>query len=255
MTLLQWDHTVHYVNELEPVINTFRENGLIAFHGGSHKLWGTYNVLSYFDLTYIEFLAIEDFALASKKEATNLVVQTAVETLPEHEAFSRVALRSDDIEDTARTLKAQGLSLSPILDGKRLDARGELIEWRMMTIDGNFHGLVYPFIIQWKGTDSERRKRLTETKIIQPHPAGNVQITKALFKVSDPVSAAAQWEKLFQLTPVEKTDTSVTLAIGDKKFIFTSGTENQLATLYFQTEAASLKGKTFTIGEGHYIFE
>ncbi|GJM75605.1 hypothetical protein HMSSN036_78210 [Paenibacillus macerans] len=64
--MLKWDHTVQYVNDLDTPVEAFAKWGLTAFKGGSHKFWGTYNALSYFGLTYIEFLGIEDRALAEK---------------------------------------------------------------------------------------------------------------------------------------------------------------------------------------------
>ncbi|WP_462413005.1 VOC family protein [Neobacillus sp. Marseille-QA0830] len=256
MTTLSWDHVVHYVNDLKKPIQVFKDNGLIAFKGGSHKFWGTYNALSYFGLTYIEFLAIENRELASSIQEPNRVVKDAVTTLPEHEALSRVAIRSDNIEETVERLKANGLAVSPIMAGKRLNAHGQLIEWKMVTIDGDFQGLVYPFVIQWKGTDEERLKNLAETGVIQPHPAGEVTIESALFTVSDPIATAQHWQNLFDLSIVDSHDpSSVTLSIGDKQFIFARGQANQLTQINYKASSEQLAGKTLTIGEGKYAFK
>ncbi|RSK54631.1 VOC family protein [Bacillus canaveralius] len=254
MTTLHWDHTVHYVNDLENAIEMFKENGLIAFKGGSHKQWGTYNALSYFGLTYIEFLAIENRELVVKADPSNVVVKDAIKMLPANEAFSRVAIRTDDIEDTAATLKANGLKLSPIIDGKRLNTLGQLIEWRMMTIEGDFQGLVYPFVIQWKGSDEDRLENLTASGIIQPHSAGDVSLDQAVFHVQDPAAVAAHWQMLFGLSVIETSDSSVTLGISGKSFIFKQGAANQLTQLVFNTDANDLKGKTIKIGEAEYVF-
>ncbi len=254
MTQLQWDHTIHYVNDLSKAIRSFEGNGLRAFNGGSHKQWGTYNALSYFDLTYIEFLGIEDRELAIKAEPTNLVVKDSLTNLPDHETLSRVAIRTDDIDQTLDSLKLHGLELSPIIDGRRLNAQGQWIEWRMLTIGGDFQGLVYPFIIQWKGTDSERLSNLIKTGVIESHPVGLVNIESAVFTVSDPSAAAAHWSKLFGLTTIESGAHVVTLGIGDKTFVFKQGSAEQLTQLVFSTESPDLKGKTIHIGEGEYIF-
>ncbi|AIQ11620.1 VOC family protein [Paenibacillus durus] len=253
MASKNWDHLVHYVNDLEHPVEIFREHGLVAFKGGSHTEWGTYNSLSYFGLTYIEFLGIENLELAKATEH-NRVVKDAVDVLPEHEVLSRFVIRTDDIEEMAASLKAAGLKLSPIMDGKRLDNTGRLIEWRMMTIDGDFGGLVYPFIIQWKGTDAERLERLTASGIIQPHPAGNAEIKRAVFHVSDPAAAAEHWGRLFGLTALEPEDRSATLKIGDKFFDFVKGDENGFKQVIFETDSVRLKGKTIRIGEGEYVF-
>lgn len=253
MASKKWDHLVHYVNDLDQPVEIFREHGLIAFRGGSHTDWGTYNSLSYFGLTYIEFLGIENLELAKATEH-NRVVKDAVDTLPEHEVLSRVVIRTDDIEEMAASLEAAGLHLSPIMDGKRLDNKGRLIEWRMMTIDGDFGGLVYPFVIQWKGSDDERLERLTASGVIQPHPAGNAEMKRAVFHVSDPAAAAGHWGSLFGLTALEPVDKSVSLQIGDKFFDFVQGDENQFKQVVFESDAARLKGKTIRIGEGEYVF-
>ena len=58
MSSVQWDHTVHYVNNLDAVIAQLSQYGIRAFHGGTHPRWGTCNALSYFGLAYHEFLSV-----------------------------------------------------------------------------------------------------------------------------------------------------------------------------------------------------
>jgi hypothetical protein len=254
MATLKWDHLVHYVNDLDKPVEIFGDHGLVAFKGGSHKDWGTYNALSYFGLTYLEFLGIENLELAKATEH-NVVVRDAVNLLPEQEVLSRVVIRTNDIEEIAASLKAAGLSLSPIIDGKRLDNKGRLIEWRMMTIDGDFQGLVYPFIIQWNGTDEERLERLTASGVIQSHPAGHAEIVRAVFRVSDPAAAAEHWGALFGLPIVHsEVNNTFALKIGDKSFAFMQGDENQFKQVIFETDSARLKGKTIQVGAGEYVF-
>ncbi|MEK5180360.1 MULTISPECIES: VOC family protein [Paenibacillus] len=253
MATMKWDHLVHYVNDLAKPVEIFGAHGLVAFKGGSHKDWGTYNALSYFGLTYLEFLGIENLELAKATEH-NLVVKDAVELLPEHEVLSRVVIRTDDIEEVAASLEAAGLSLSPIIDGKRLDNEGRLIEWRMMTIAGDFGGLVYPFIIQWSGTDTERVERLTSSGVIKPHPAGEVEIVRAVFHVSDPEAAANHWGTIFGLPVTKSENDTFSLKIGDRSFAFVQGDENQFKQVVFETDSLELKEKTIRIGDGEYVF-
>ncbi|MFT8320672.1 MAG: VOC family protein [Bacillus sp. (in: firmicutes)] len=255
MTKIIWDHVVHYVNDLDKSIEIFQENGLIAFRGGSHKQWGTYNALSYFDLTYIEFLGIEDRELVATVKDPNAVVKDSLTTLPEHEALSRVALRTDDIEEVAANLEAAGLEISPIMAGKRLDNKGQLIEWKMLTIAGDFQGLIYPFVIQWKGTDDERYQNLLNSGVIQSHPAGKTVINEAVFTVKNPIEAAKHWQNLFGLTLSSTTETTATLSIGDKSFQFQQGSKNQFTDLIFKTDNKGLQEKTIMIGEGKYTFK
>ncbi|MCM3701254.1 VOC family protein [Paenibacillus macerans] len=254
--MLKWDHTVQYVNDLDTPVAAFAKWGLAAFKGGSHKFWGTYNALSYFGLTYIEFLGIEDRELAEKIDSPNAVVRDALSELPARQAFSRVALRTDDIDRLASRLQGQGLELSPILDGRRLDAQGNWIEWRMFTIDGHYRGLSYPFILQWSGADEERLSGLKATGVIKDHPAGEVNIQSAVFTVSDPAAAAAHWRELFGLPLLEAAPGGETaeLGIGDKSFLFKQGGAERLTQLVFKTNAPDLQNKTLEIGEAQFVF-
>ncbi|WP_400246712.1 VOC family protein [Niallia sp. JL1B1071] len=255
MTKVKWDHIVHYVNDIDKPIDIFKEKNLIAFRGGSHKQWGTYNSLSYFDLTYIEFLGIENKNMVQQVKEPNRVVKDSIQILPEHEALSRVALRTNNIEEIAHRLKDAGLSLSPIMAGKRLDSKGELIEWKMMTIDGSYQGLPYPFVIEWKGTDSERLHALQSSGIIQNHPAGKTIIHQAVYTVSDPSAVAEHWNELFHLNIIDSSNTSSTLSIGEQSFLFKKGSANQLTEIILLTESSQLQNKSFTIGEGTYTFK
>lgn len=254
MVNIKWDHTVHYVNDLQRAIEKFQKEGLIAFMGGSHKQWGTYNALSYFDLCYIEFLGVEDRLLAESVAEPNDVVKDAVKLLPNREELSRVALRTDDIEGVGERLATFQLDMSPIMDGKRLDAQGNLIEWKMMTIAGDYQGLPYPFVIQWMGDDRERRERLIDSGIIQEHPIGDVRIADAVFNVEDPESVAKHWQELFGFEQVSSNSTEAKLAVGDQAFVFIQGPLNRMQQLVFHTNALELKGKAITIGEGNYRF-
>lgn len=254
MAYIVWDHTVHYVNDLQKAMGKFKEKGLIAFIGGSHKQWGTYNALSYFDLCYIEFLGVEDRELAESIVEPNDVVKDAVTLLPDREELSRVALRTDDIEEVRKQLSLFQLDMSPIIDGKRLDAQGNLIEWKMMTIAGDYQGLPYPFVIQWAGDDQERRERLIDSRVIQKHPAGDIRIKEAVFEAENPIAIAKHWQELFGFEIVLTDSTETRLAVGEQTFVFTQGSANRMQQLHFQTENPVLKGKTITIGEGEYKF-
>nr|VXZ84828.1 Uncharacterised protein [Klebsiella pneumoniae] len=44
------------------------------------------------------------------------------------------------------------MTVSPIVDGQRNDPQGNIIRWRIFTIDGDTAGLVYPFVLQWEKT-------------------------------------------------------------------------------------------------------
>lgn len=245
-----WDHTVHYVNDLDAAIQTFGDHGLRALRGGSHTKWGTWNALAYFGLTYHEFLAIENRPAAEAEDPRNVVVADAVRLLPGREVLSRVALRTNDIDAAHRWLTSQGLSTGPVVDGRRLNTQGELIQWRMFLIAGDFHGLAYPFVIQWKGSDAERLVQLTRSGLLEPHPVGPVSLDRAVFGVDDPDAVARRWAELFfgaQATGV------ASLVLGDKTLAFVPDPANALIRLEL-TAPRPLGGTTVTVGQGDYVF-
>lgn len=247
-----WDHSVHYVNDLQEAVHTFQERGVHVFPGGSHKLWGTHNALGYFGLTYLEFIAVEDIETVRNPPEQNLVAQSALDYLPEHEALSRVAIRTNDLDATAASLAGRGLELSAIKNGSRTDASGNLIEWRMLTIDGSFDGLPYPFFIEWKENDTARLEAFLQKGILE-HPAGEITLAAAVFHVTNPEKTALHWQDLFGLEAVQH-DSEVHLILEDKAFIFREGSENALTEIHFHTDADDLKGTAIRIGEGKYVF-
>ena len=93
---------------------------------------------------------------------------------PENQVLHRVALRTDDIDQTHAELRSQGLQVSPIVNGQRNDPQGNVISWRIFTIDGDFNGLPYPFVLQWGEDDNARLTRLRAQGLDKPHPAGEV---------------------------------------------------------------------------------
>lgn len=116
MATLQWDHAVQFVNQPEAAIEIFAGQQLRAVAGGRHPGWGTRNALSYFGLTYIEFLAIADPDELRAATDKFLLSRDAARLLPENEALFRVALRSDDIDATHDQLRRTGVTVSPIVD-------------------------------------------------------------------------------------------------------------------------------------------
>lgn len=252
MTDLRWDHTVQYVNHLDRVNEEFAKYGLVAKEGGSHSEWGTYNTLSYFGLSYLEFLAIEYEDRLRCSAVVNHVCQDILYHLPEHEVLSRVALRTNNIEKIYAELRQQDLWLSDILLGKRQDAQGRLIEWRMFTIGGTFAELPYPFIIQWGDNDVQRLQMLKQNQIDVPHPAGKVQVESALFQVREPQQVVERWQTLFSLEKNSELPSS--LNINGQQFIFNHGDENRLIAINFKTDSPDLDGKVIKVGAGEYRF-
>ncbi|MGK3042481.1 VOC family protein [Klebsiella michiganensis] len=251
MATLTWDHAVQFVNQPEAAIQALSGQKLNAVAGGRHPGWGTRNALSYFGLTYIEFLAIADDAELLSAAETFLLSRDASRLLPDNEALYRVALRSDDIERTHAELHEQGLRVSPIVNGQRDDPQGNVIRWRIFTIDGDFDGLVYPFILQWGEEDDARLSRLQAQGLAAPHPLGEIELQRAVFTVQHPKAVRDRWQLLFGFAPQGEQG----LAVGGREFLFRQGAANHLTELVFRVADPALKGRRFRVGNGEYLFE
>ena len=251
MATLTWDHAVQFVNQPEAAIQALSGQKLNAVAGGRHPGWGTRNALSYFGLTYIEFLAIADDAELLSAAETFLLCRDASRMLADNEALYRVALRSDDIERTHAELHEQGLRGSPIVNGQRDDLQGNVIRWRIFTIDGDFDGLVYPFILQWGEEDDARLSRLQAQGLAAPHPLGEIELQRAVFTVQHPQAVRDRWQLLFGFAPQGEQG----LAVGGREFLFRQGAANQLTELVFRVADPALKGRRFRVGNGEYLFE
>ena len=251
MATLTWDHAVQFVNQPEAAMQALSGQKLNAVAGGRHPGWGTRNALSYFGLTYIEFLAIADDAELLSAAETFLLSRDASRLLPDNEALYRVALRSDDIERTHAELREQGLRVSPIVNGQRDDPQGNVIRWRIFTIDGDFDGLVCPFILQWGEEDDARLSRLQAQGLAAPHPLGEIELQRAVFTVQHPQALRDRWQLLFGFAPQGEQG----LAVGGREFLFRQGAANQLTELVFRVADPALKGRRFRVGNGEYLFE
>ena len=250
MTTLKWDHAVQFVNHPQEAITIFTAQRLNALAGGRHPGWGTWNALSYFGLTYIEFLAIYDQAELASAQTDFLRSRDAAQLLPENQALHRVALRTDDIDRTHADLRSKGLQVSAIVDGQRNDPQGNVISWRIFTIEGNFNGLPYPFILQWGEDDDARLARLRAQGLDAPHSAGEVILQSAIFDVQDPQAVRAHWHALFGFNELPEG-----LAVGEQKFIFRQSSANRLVELVFNVSDPALKGQHFRVGNGEYRFQ
>lgn len=251
MASLVWDHVVHYVNDLQHAIDTFTSQGIAAHHGGDHPHWGTHNALSHFDLTYVEFLGIRDQTELDAISNWQVVSRDAGRFLPQQQILSRLALRTDDIDAIAASLHAQHLTTSPILEGRRHDTEGRLIEWKMLTIDGDAHGVLYPFVIQWQHDDDTRRALLQDKGLLQPNADKGLTLTQAVIEAEQHERLAAHWAALFDI-PLSYDAYGPCLTLPNAVFTFRQGTANRITDIGISTHDNSLSGSTIVVGQGAY---
>ncbi|ALS29938.1 glyoxalase-like domain-containing protein [Paenibacillus sp. 32O-W] len=197
---LAFDHLVHFVNRPEQAIVELRKVGLIASPGGQHEKWGSYNALCYFDLSYVEFLGLNSYEIASQVTDNDLIRQ-AVNALPSREGFARLALRTDCIDDAAERMRKLGLEVTGPFPGSRKRQDGTTVSWSMFFMKDKEPGLPLPFVIQWEQSDEERRRDLKERQVIQPHPIGAVTVRELAIAVRELEPAVDKWSRITDLHP------------------------------------------------------
>lgn len=202
---LSFDHLVWFKHKPENAIQPLSENGIHVVQGGRHESWGTYNTLSYFDLSYIEFLGIEKVSIAEQHEENRLITQIVKQLFKENrEGPAKIAIRTDQINELAIKLRKESFTVHGPLPGQRVTASGEVIKWNLLFIEDQPNQLSLPFFIQWEKSDEERMAAFKEQGILGRHASENSKFESVGFVVRNLEETISTWGKLFNLTPSEE---------------------------------------------------
>jgi hypothetical protein len=194
---LQFDHLVHFLSRPpEEAAKLMEGYGFHTVPGGRHEHWGTCNSLSYFDLSYVEFLAVEQSEVARRSD--NPLIRQLLADLPKGEGLGQFALRTRQMERWAKKFRERGLRVTGPFPGSRMRTDGTLIRWQMLFLDSDEVNHPLPFLIQWEQSDEERRVDLSRRSIIAPHGNGVNGIQWIAFAVADLEQTAARWQTWFE---------------------------------------------------------
>ncbi|CAG9614631.1 hypothetical protein BACCIP111899_03864 [Bacillus rhizoplanae] len=196
--MLQFDHLVHVI-QCSPA-EAIKQMQILGFHtvqGGEHTNWGTYNSLCYFDLAYIEFLAVQNKEAANRAE--NPLIQQTVRKLQMGEGMLQIALRTEHIEKLAKRFLEKGFHISGPLEGKRLRDDGTLLSWKMLFIEQEDDGPRFPFFIEWGESDEKRRADLQKKGVISFHDNNVTGMKKVFYAVNNVNETSKLWEELLQI--------------------------------------------------------
>ncbi|MBE5105893.1 VOC family protein [Bacillus thuringiensis] len=197
--MLTFDHLVHAVHcTPEEAAKQMQAQGFHTALGGQHTDWGTWNSLCYFDLSYIEFLAVQHEEKA--KEAENPLVQETVVKLQNGEGMLQIAIRTDAIEELAVKFSKYGIHTIGPFEGKRMRKDGRLLEWKMLFVKQEENGPKLPFFIQWNETDEERRIDLRKIGTITEHKNKVQQIETIHYAVKNVRETVRKWREVMGLT-------------------------------------------------------
>lgn len=118
-----YDHIVIAVNDLEQTILDYRTAGFTVTPGGEHKHGVSHNALVTFqDGAYFELIA---FRNNGEGHGTHWPL-----TLAKGEGIVDYALRTNDLGQEVRQLRASGLAYSDPKDGGRIRPDGERVDWQ-----------------------------------------------------------------------------------------------------------------------------
>lgn len=199
-----FDHLVWFSKKPEAALPILEQLGIHAANGGRHEKWGTYNTLSYFGLSYIEFLGIENAAIAERHEENRLITHI-VEQLPKvnGEGPARIAIRTNGIEKLAMNLKKNGITVYGPIPGERVRADGEIIRWSLLFPEITGSELALPFFIEWEKSDEERISDLEKQGLIGKHSSGLAKLESVGFAVRDLDQTIRTWGQILNLKPGE----------------------------------------------------
>lgn len=197
---LRFDHAVHFVTRPEDIPEELARLGIHAVQGGRHESIGTYNALTYFDLSYIEWFGVFDPLLLPPHKGTpryGLIETLAADGYTE--GLSRVLLRTRQIEEVAAHLAAQGLDIVGPIDMSRRRPDGKLISWRLVFAGSPDGETPLPMFIQWDDSDEDRRAELDRHGTIAAHERGPLKLDYVAFAVRNLAKTAADWSRLLGL--------------------------------------------------------
>ena len=200
-----FDHLVWFFKEPEKAISPLKERGLHVVKGGRHQSWGTYNTLTYFGLSYIEFLGIENLTIAEKDDENRLITQIVEQLAKENrEGPAKVAIRTNQIEELSIKLKAEGLKVYGPLTGERVRADGQVIRWSLLFPEYAENKVPLPFFIQWEKSDEVRHSELEEQGVVGSHIVGQPELESVGFVINDLDKTMEIWSELFGLEQGEE---------------------------------------------------
>lgn len=202
---LFFDHLVWFFKKPEKAIFPLKQRGIHVVNGGRHESWGTYNTLTYFGLSYIEFLGIENLSIAENHDENRLITQIVEQLAKDNrEGPAKVAIRTNQIEDLAIKLKAEGLTVYGPLTGERVRADGQLIKWSLLFPEYKEKKVILPFFIEWEKSDKERHSEIAVQGLIWSHILGKPKFESVGFVVKNLDMAIETWKNLFDLKQGEE---------------------------------------------------
>ncbi|MEC1177486.1 VOC family protein [Metasolibacillus meyeri] len=182
--MYELDHIVHFVDKPEQTMKEMQAHGFHVVQGGQHEMWGTYNTLSYFDLTYVEWIGINNeaqFEIAAGKPYT---LHETYAKKDRKNGFTRMAIRTTTIEQDAEMFRQADLEVHGPERFTRTRPDGTVVSWQLLHIGHPEQHFDFPFFIEWDMSNEERRAQYNALNIIAAHPQGDIKLTEVIYLVN-----------------------------------------------------------------------
>ncbi|WP_107926140.1 VOC family protein [Lysinibacillus parviboronicapiens] len=215
---LYFDHLVHQVQSPENIKDFLNKRNIHTVNGGQHTMWGTYNTLSYFGLTYIEQIAVYERALF--EDAANLpyTLHHTFKGDNERSGFSRIALRTTNIDEEAARLRALGLEVYGPDACSRTRPDGSVVKWKLMHFGEPGQAIDFPFFIEWADGDDERLAQLEASGAINMKQS--ITMESVQFFVQDAQATVQRWQEVLQLPESDRQPPCISLQLPNMRLDF-----------------------------------
>lgn len=217
MTLF-FDHLVHQVQSPENMKVFLNKRHIHTVNGGQHTMWGTYNTLSYFGLSYIEQIAIYDHALFEEAAKLPYSLHYTFKQDNERYGFSRIALRTTNIEEEAQRLSALGFEVYGPDVCSRTRPDGSVVEWKLLHFGKQEQEIDFPFFIEWADSDEKRKEQLKASGALKA--TQNISMESVQFYVQDALTTVKEWQEVLQLSEPEAHTAFVSLHLPNIRLDF-----------------------------------
>ena len=194
-----FDHLVQQVSSPEETMAFLNARGIHTVNGGQHTMWGTYNTLSYFGLSYIEQIAVYDRALFEEAAKLPYSLHNTFKKNDEQFGFSRIALRTTTIEGEAERLRARGFEVYGPDACSRTRPDGTVLKWKLLHFGKPNLAIDFPFFIEWATGDDERLAQLEKSGALNLEQ--KLEMTSIQFVVKNVFETVSLWQDVLQLPP------------------------------------------------------
>ena len=194
---LYFDHLVHQVQSPENMKVFLNKRHIHTVSGGQHTMWGTYNTLSYFGLSYIEQIAVYDHALFEEAAKLPYSLHYTFKQDNERYGFSRIALRTTAIDEEAQRLRALGYEVYGPDACSRTRPDGSVVQWKLLHFGKQGQAIDFPFFIEWADGDEERYAQLVASGALKT--TQNISMESVQFYVQDAKATTKLWQEVLQL--------------------------------------------------------